>query len=64
MAALKTVKQETKADIYLEKLVSIRSGENQNINRGVIEDVTANQKCKIKVRAVGLDFEVAKWLEK
>lgn len=28
------------------------------------EDNTANQKCSIKVRAVGLNFEVTKWLEK
>ena len=28
------------------------------------EDLTANQKCKIKVRAIGLDYEqVTKWLE-
>ena len=28
------------------------------------QDVTANQKCKIKVRAVGIDYEITKWLEK
>ena len=28
------------------------------------EDLTANQKCRIRVRAIGLDYEqITKWLE-
>jgi hypothetical protein len=28
------------------------------------EDLTANQKCRIKIRAIGIDYEnVTKWLE-
>jgi hypothetical protein len=38
---------------------------NRNFKKtyGLAEDMTANQKCKIKIRAVGMQFDMTKWLE-
>ena len=32
--------------------------------KGWSEDFTANKICKIKVRAVSLNFEIVKWIDK
>ncbi len=56
--------------MYLEKIYYARlfrdnqkEIERLGIGRGNAHDVTANQKLRIRVKAVGLDFEiVAKWL--
>ena len=36
----------------------------QQEQKGWAKDFTANKMCEIKVRAIGLDFEITKWLEK
>jgi hypothetical protein len=66
-----TLKKDTILDPYLEKLVELKlmQGKEQFINKfnlmkGWSEDFTANKICKIKVRAVSLNFEVVKWVEK
>jgi len=50
--------------MYIEKILYLKSGQSSTLEKGCAEDLTANQKCRIKVRAVGLDFEIAKWLMK
>jgi hypothetical protein len=35
-----------------------------NENKGWAIDSTANKQTKLKIRAVGLDFEICKWIEK
>ena len=58
-------------DMYIEKifLMKIYRGDQKALDKigfkkNCAEDLTANQKCRIKVRAVGLDYEiVTKWLE-
>jgi len=47
--------QQSKNFKFLGKLVD---------NRGWSQDITANKLCKIKIRAVGLDFEIVKWIER
>ncbi len=52
--------------IYYSKLYrdNQKEIERLGIGRGNAHDVTANQKLRIKVKAVGLDFDiVAKWLD-
>jgi len=45
--------------LYLEKLRHLKN-ENQ---RGLAFDKTQNGRCRLFIRAIGLDFEVTKWLE-
>ena len=34
------------------------------LKKNCAEDLTANQKCRIKIKAVGLEYlEITKWLE-
>jgi hypothetical protein len=42
-----------------EKLLS-----KLNESRGLAKDLIASKLCSIQIRAVGLDFEVTKWIEK
>ena len=64
-AARETLRQEqNQGDIYLEKIYYSRLYRDQpkeierlGIGRGNAHDVTANQKVRFKVKAVGLDFE-------
>ena len=65
------LKKEQQLDPYLEKLIEIKfmQGDEQmmskmNENKGWAIDSTANKLCKLKIRAVGLDFEICKWIEK
>jgi predicted O-linked N-acetylglucosamine transferase (SPINDLY family) len=65
------LKKVTQLDPYLEKLVELKLMQGKetfinkfNLNKGWSEDYTANKICKIKVRAVSLDFEVCKWIDK
>lgn len=58
-------------DMYIEKifLMKIYRGDQKALDKigfkkNCAEDLTANQKCKIKIRAVGLDYDyITKWLE-
>ena len=64
-------KKEEKMDMYLEKLFLAKlyrddqkSLDKLGLKKNCAEDKTANQKCKVKIRAVGLDFrEMTTWLE-
>lgn len=65
------LKKEQQLDPYLEKLLEIKyqQGDEKmmskmNENKGWALDSTANKLCKLKVRAVGLDFEICTWIEK
>ena len=65
------LKKEQQLDPYLEKLLEIKylQGDEKmmskmNENKGWALDSTANKLCKLKIRAVGLDFEICKWIEK
>ena len=41
-----------------------RSLDKLGFKKNCAEDLTANQKCRIKVKAVGLNYlEITKWLE-
>ena len=60
-----------KPDIYIEKILFTKFYRNNQkaldevgFEKQCAKDTTANQRCEIKVRAVGLHFEVTKWLEK
>jgi len=48
-----------KIDIYLDKLMHLKDLK-QN---GLAIDITPNGRCKMHIRAIGLDFEVTKWME-
>lgn len=65
------LKKEQELDPYLEKLLEMKylQGDEKmmskmNETKGCGIDSTANKLCKLKVRAVGLDFEICKWIEK
>ena len=65
------LKKVTHLDPYLEKLVELKLMQGKetfinkfNLNKGWSEDYTANKICKIKVRAVSLDFQICKWVDK
>ena len=57
--------------MYIEKIVTQKiycddqkALDKMGLKKNCAEDTTANQQCKIKVRAVGLDYKVVtKWLE-
>ena len=65
------LKQEQQTDMYIEKIYLQKIyRDNQaaldkiGYKKNCAEDLTANQKVKVKVRAVGLDYNnVTKWLE-
>lgn len=69
--AREMVKQEQQADPYLDKLFlqKLYRGDQASLDKlglkkNCAEDMTANQKCKIKVKAVGFEYlEITKWLE-
>ena len=69
--AREMVKQEQQADPYLEKLFLSKlyrgdqaSLDKLGLKKNCAEDLTANQKCRIKIKAVGFDYiEITKWLE-
>ena len=69
--AREMVRQEQQQDPYLEKLFlqKLYRGDQAALDRlglkkNCAEDLTANQKVRIKVKAVGLDYlEIIKWLE-
>lgn len=69
--AREMVRQEQVADPYVEKLFQQKlyrgdqaALDKLGLKKNCAEDMTANQKCKIKVKAVGLDYlEITKWLE-
>lgn len=48
-----------KATLYLEKIRHLKDTKQ----KGLAFDVTPNGRCRIYVRAIGLDFGVTKWLE-
>lgn len=57
--------------MYIEKILFTKFYRNKQkaleelgYEKQCAKDTTANQKCLIKIRAVGLNFEVTKWLEK
>lgn len=57
--------------MYIEKILFNKYYKNNpkalaaiGYERSCAIDKTANQKCQIKVRAVGLNFDITKWLEK
>jgi hypothetical protein len=62
--------EQTNNDIYLEKIYFTKlyrdkpqEIEKLGIGRGNAHDLTANQKVRFKVKAVGLDFDlISKWL--
>ena len=64
-------REEQQADPYLEKLFlqKLYRGDQASLDKlglkkNCAEDKTANQKCSIKIRAVGLNYiEITKWLE-
>ena len=45
--------------LYLEKIRHLKD----NKQRGLAFDVTPNGRCRLFIRAIGLDFNVTKWLE-
>ena len=64
------LKKENKTDIYLEKILFNTYYKNNQkaldalgYEKACAKDFTANQECSIKVRAVGFNFAVTKWLE-
>lgn len=57
--------------MYIEKILFNKYYKNNpkaleaiGYERSCASDKTANQKCQIKIRAVGFNFEITKWLEK
>lgn len=60
------VKKEQTTDMYIEKLCQIKLFRGDPYANGqkpnCATDTTANQKCSITVKAVGLDYDIAKWL--
>ena len=61
--AREMVRQEQQTDPYLEKLFleKLYRGDQASLDKlgmkkNCAEDMTANQKCKIKVKAVGLNY--------
>ena len=64
-------KKEEKMDMYLEKLFLAKlyrddqkSLDRLGLKQNCAEDKTSNQKCKVKIRAVGLNYkEITTWLE-
>ena len=53
-------------DKILQKKLLIKNPDllqKVGMERGVAIDVTANQDCQIQIRAIGLKYEVVKWLE-
>lgn len=69
--AREMVRQEQQQDPYLEKLFlqKLYRGDQAaldklGLKKNSAEDLTANQKVRIKVKAVGLNYiEITKWLE-
>jgi ribosome assembly protein 1 len=60
---IKDVRKEKVTDMYLDKILKLKQGQDDDFEKGCSQDLTANQRCKIKIRAVGMDFSVAKWLQ-
>jgi hypothetical protein len=59
-----------KIDIYLEKILFTKFYLNKpkaleeiGFEKQCAKDRTANQRCEMKVRAIGLPFDITKWLE-
>ena len=57
--------------MYIEKILFTKfymnkkkALEETGFEKQCSKDKTANQKCSIKVRALGLDYTLTKWLEK
>lgn len=57
-------------DMYIEKIYLQRQYRDDQqtldkvgLKRNTAEDLTANQQCRVKIKAVGLDYNIAKWLE-
>ena len=48
--------------MYLEKMQELRIG-RAAAARSAVSDLTANQKCRIRMSAFALSFETTKWLE-
>ncbi len=64
------LKKEMRPDMYIEKILFTKFYRNKQkaldeigYEKQCSKDRTANQRCQIKVRAIGLDFNVTKWLE-
>lgn len=65
------LRKEMKPDMYIEKILLMKFYRNKQksleeigYEKQCAKDTTANQKCQIKIRAVALNFEITKWLEK
>lgn len=65
------LKKEQQLDPYMEKLLEMKLLQKDekllqkaNMNKGWAQEATANKLVKVKIRAVGLDFEICKWIEK
>lgn len=65
------LKKEQQLDPYMEKLLEMKLLQKDekllqkaNMNKGWAQEATANKLVKIKIRAVGLEFEICKWIEK
>jgi len=60
------IKKEQQTDMYIEKLCQVKLFRGDPYANGqkpnCATDTTANQMCSITVRAVGLDYDIAKWL--
>ena len=62
--------EQTHSDIYLDKIYLAKlyrdkpqEIEKLGIGRGNAHDLTANQKVRFRVKAVGLDFDlISRWL--
>ena len=65
------LRKEQQMDMYIEKLFLQKfyrddqaSLDKLGFKKNCAEDKTANQKCKLKIRAIGLDYsQVTQWLE-
>lgn len=65
------LKKEQQLDPYMEKLLEMKLLQKDekllqkaNLNRGWAQEATSNKLVQVKIRAVGLDFEIVKWIEK
>ena len=51
--------------LYLTKLYRNDPKKSALLNKGSADDLTANQKVRIRVKAIALDYDqITKWLEK
>lgn len=65
------LRKEMRPDMYIEKILFTKFYRNKQkaldeigFEKQCAKEKTANQRCLLKVRALGLDYSLTKWLEK